>query len=60
MNEKIIYTRWVAIELRKLGYKILRTEPHPHRPELDSWVFEVTPGFIEDFTRITAARPKVD
>lgn len=38
--EKIVYTRKMAYELRKLGFKIIRTEPDMKRPEFDNYVFE--------------------
>ena len=44
-KEKIIYTTWVAYELRKQGFKILRTEPSPSHPELDCWIFMDTKEF---------------
>ena len=42
MKEKIIYTRWVATKLRNLGFKILRVEANPNKPEFDCYVFEET------------------
>ena len=42
MKEKIIYTRWVATKLRNLGFKILRVEANPNKPEFDCYVFEDT------------------
>lgn len=41
-NTKIIYSRRVAFELRKKGFKILRTEPNRYKPELDTYIFEST------------------
>lgn len=38
--EKIVFTRKMAYELRKLGFKIIRTEPDVKRPEFDNYVFE--------------------
>lgn len=38
--EKIVFTRKMAYELRKLGFKIIRTEPDMKRPEFDNYVFE--------------------
>jgi hypothetical protein len=31
-NEKIIYTKWVAYELRKKGFPIVRVEINPNKP----------------------------
>lgn len=38
--EKIVFTRKMAYQLRKLGFKIIRTEPDVKRPEFDNYVFE--------------------
>lgn len=52
-NEKIIFTRWVAYELRKQGFKILRVEPSPSHPELDCWIFQDTIEFQEALRKIS-------
>ena len=39
-KEFTIYTKWLAYELRKQGFRIIRTEINPNHPELDVWVFE--------------------
>ena len=39
-KEKIIYSKWLAYELRKQGFRIIRTEINPNHPNLDCWVFE--------------------
>ena len=41
-KEKIIFTNWVAYELRKKGFKIIRTEINPNHPNLDCYVFNVS------------------
>lgn len=43
MNEKKIFTRKMALFLRKQGLKILRTEPNTHKPQFDVYVFKDTP-----------------
>lgn len=35
-----IYTRWLAVELRKLGFKIISTDINEYHPEYTVWVFE--------------------
>lgn len=30
MKTKIIFTRWIAYELRLLGFKIIKTMPNKH------------------------------
>lgn len=39
-KEYTIYTKWVAYELRKQGFRIIRTEINPNKPQFDCWVFE--------------------
>lgn len=39
-KEFTIYTKWLAYELRKQGFRIVRTEINPNHPEYDVWVFE--------------------
>ena len=39
-KEFTIYTKWLAYELRKQGFRIIRTEINPNHPNLDCWVFE--------------------
>ena len=53
MKEKIIYTRWVAYELRKQGFSIIRVEINPNKPEFDCYVFEATEEMIEALAAIT-------
>lgn len=52
-NEKIIYTSWMAYELRKLGYEIIRTEINPKHPHLDCYVFEDSKEFERDLHKIS-------
>lgn len=35
-----IYTRWLAYELRKLGFKIVGTDINEYHPEYTVWLFE--------------------
>jgi hypothetical protein len=50
---KVIFSKWVAYELRKQGFQILRVEINPNKPEFDCWVFEETPEMLKALTRIT-------
>lgn len=54
MAVKTIYTRWVAYELRRLGFKIISAGPNPRRPQFDCYDFEETPEFLAAFTKITS------
>ena len=40
MNERVIYTRKMAYELRKLGFKIIRVIPDKKKPYFDNYVSE--------------------
>lgn len=51
--EKVIYTRWVAAELRKQGFPIVRVEVNPNKPQYDCWVFEESAEMLEALTKIT-------
>lgn len=53
MKEKIIYTRWVAYELRKQGFPIVRVEINPNKPQFECYVFAETAEMLEAFTNIT-------
>ena len=53
MKYKKIFTKPLAIELRKLGYRIVKVEPNYHHPEWDVWTFEVSGNFMDDFTRLS-------
>lgn len=53
MEEKIIYTKRVAYELRKQGFPIVRVEVNPNKPEFDCYVFENTEVFQQALTVIS-------
>lgn len=52
-KEKIIYTKWLAVELRKQGFPIKRVEVNPNKPQFDCYVFDATDELIAAFTKIT-------
>ena len=56
MNEKIIYSKWLAYELRKLGFKIIRTDINPNFPQYDIYIFENTPRLLQEMSRLTTER----
>lgn len=39
-KEQIIFSKWLAYELRKQGFKLLRTDVNRNYPQFDCWVFE--------------------
>lgn len=43
--EKIVYTRWLANELVKMGFPVVRIEQNPNKPEFDCYVFAETAEF---------------
>ena len=59
-NEQIykVYTRWLAVELRKLGFKILSTEINEYHPQFDIWIFENTEQLHKAILQLTTARKK--
>ena len=52
METKIVFSKWIAYKLRLKGFKILKTLPNYHQPNLDCWVFEDTPEFEQAFGAI--------
>ena len=52
MNEQIVYTRWLANELVRAGFPVVRIEQNPKKPEFDCWVFAETPEFKLAFANI--------
>ena len=53
MKEKVIYSNWVAKELRKQGFPIVRVEVNPNKPQFDCWVFAATDEMLQAFVEIT-------
>ena len=39
-KEYVIYTRWLALALRKQGFRIIRTGINEYNPQFDTYVFE--------------------
>lgn len=40
VKEQIIFSKWLAYELRKQGFKLIRTDVNRNYPQFDVWVFE--------------------
>lgn len=53
---KRIYTKSVALELRKRGFKIIRTEPNENKPEFDVYIFQLNKALENALTEITHSR----
>lgn len=47
MEEKIIYAKWLALELRKQGFELIRTGVNENYPQYSTYIFKVTPGLDE-------------
>jgi hypothetical protein len=45
-NENLVpvYTKQLALSLRRLGYHIIKTEPNDRFPQFDIYYFEDAPG----------------
>lgn len=39
-NEFTVYAKWLAYELRKQGFRLIRTDINPNWPQFSCWVFE--------------------
>lgn len=39
-KEYTIYAKWLALALRKQGFRIIRTEVNENYPQYDTYVFE--------------------
>lgn len=48
-----IYTRKVALELRKRGFYICGTEPNERFPQYDVYLFKDSPAFRQTFYDLT-------
>ena len=51
-----IYTRWLALELRRKGFKIIGTDINETHPQFDVWLFEDTPELHQMILLLTAKK----
>ena len=51
--EYTIYSKWLAYELRKKNFKLLRTDINKNHPQYITWIFENTEGFQDALTQLT-------
>lgn len=58
MTENVyrIYTRWLAVALRREGFKMLKTDVNEYHPKYDVYIFEDSPSLQAAITRITNSR----
>ncbi len=52
MKEKIIYTRWLACELIRQGFPVVRIDENPTKPGFKCWVFAETQDFLIAFANL--------
>ena len=48
-----IYSRRIALELRKKGFKILKTDVNENFPQYDVYLFEDTKQLREELTKLS-------
>lgn len=48
-----IYSRRIALELRKKGFKILKTDINENFPQYDVYLFEDTNQLREELTKLS-------
>jgi len=51
-----VYTRWVAYELRKKGFKIVKVQPNPNKPEFDCYLFKDSKALHEAMKEIKSLK----
>lgn len=56
---KVIYTLRLHVELQKLGFNCVTEMKNPKKPNYNCWVYEVTPEFIEAFSKIVEGKDNV-
>lgn len=56
MREYTIYSKWLALALRKQGIRFIRAEINPHFPQFYCWVFEDTEKLQEAIRFLTTQR----
>lgn len=55
-NEKKIFNRKLAVELRKRGCEIIRTEPNFYKPEFDVYIFKNSEQLKSALTELTQGK----
>ena len=58
MNTYRIYSRWLALALRKCGFKIISTDVNEHHPEYTVWIFKNDLNLQKAITTITRNRKR--
>lgn len=56
-----IYTRWIALELKRQGHPIVNWGTNKYHPQFEVYYFKRTPQFVKDFREIVKrGRPRED
>lgn len=55
-KEYIVYTKWLALALRKQGFKLLGTGINERFPQYDTYIFEETEELHNAIFDLTARR----
>lgn len=53
---KKIYSSKIAGMLCRQGFRVIKTEPNPHKPWLDTFIFEETDALLEAFDKILTSK----
>lgn len=53
MNEYTIYSKWLALELRRRGFKLLRTGINNNFPQYNTYIFEDSEQLQKTITALT-------
>ena len=54
--EKVIYSKWLALALRKEGFKLIGTGINENFPQFDTYIFEYTAELDKAIGRLTNSR----
>lgn len=50
-NEYVIYTKRIAYELRKKGFKLIRTGINPNFPQYITYIFQNSEAFQQELSK---------
>lgn len=55
MNTKKVFSKRLALSLRKEGCRIIKTEPNNYKPQFEVYIFEDNEHLRECLTKLTQA-----
>lgn len=50
---KVIYSKWLALELRKLGFQIIKTGINENFPQYNTYIFNNSKELSEAIAKLT-------